>query len=113
MCTYFQHFRTFLLFQLIIDTRLTDNTTFHEHHKTISERGLLKLAISHQRLVSRFSVKPLLLFIYINDIDDRMEGQIIKFADDTKLNRTIKSEQDDEDLQKDIVNIEQWSRKLR
>ena len=54
---------------------------------------------------------PLLFLIYINDTDEGMEGQIIKFADDTKLYRTIRNEQDAEALQKDIDQIEQWSSK--
>ena len=37
-----------------------------------------------------------------------MEGQIIKFADDTKLYRTIRSEQDADAVQKDVDKIEQW-----
>ena len=37
-----------------------------------------------------------------------MEGQIIKFADDTKLYRAIRSEQDADDSQNDIDQIEQW-----
>ena len=49
-------------------------------------------------------LEPLLLFIYINDIDDGMKGQIINFADDTKLYTGIRSEQDTEALQKDRLN---------
>ena len=50
-----------------------------------------------------------LLFIYIIYIDEGMESQIIKFADDTKLYRSIRSEQDDDALQKELDQIEQWS----
>ena len=51
---------------------------------------------------------PLLFLIYINDIYEGIEGQIIKFADDTKLFRDIRSEQDANPLQKDVDQIEQW-----
>ena len=54
---------------------------------------------------------PLMFPIYINNIDEGMEGQIIKFANNTKLYRAMRSEQDADALQKDIEKIEQWSRK--
>ena len=54
---------------------------------------------------------PLLFLIYINDIAEGMEGQIINFADDSKLYRAIKNEQYADALQKDIDQIEQWSSK--
>ena len=50
---------------------------------------------------------PLLLIIYINDVIEGLECQMIKFADETKLYRAIRSEQDAETLQKDIAKIEQ------
>ena len=51
----------------------------------------------------------LLFLIYTND--EGMEGQIINFADDSKLYRAIKNEQYADALQKDIDQIEQWSSK--
>ena len=42
-----------------------------------------------------------------------MEGDIIKFADDTKLYRAIRSEQDADALQEDIDQIKQWSSKTQ
>ena len=55
--------------------------------------------------------EPLVFLIYINDIDERTEGQVIKFVDDTKLYGVIKSEQDADAPQKEIDKIEEWQRK--
>ena len=34
-------------------------------------------------------LRPFLFIIYINDIDDCVAGRILKFADDTKIYRTV------------------------
>ena len=58
------------------------------------------------RDIPQCSVLGALLFpIYIYDIDEGMKGQIIKFADDTKLYRATRNEQDADALQKDIDQI--------
>ena len=33
---------------------------------------------------------PILFLVYINDLEDRVTGKILKFADDTKLSRKVK-----------------------
>jgi ribonuclease P/MRP protein subunit RPP40 len=53
---------------------------------------------------------PILFFIYINDIDDRIESKILKFADDTKLYRRIINEEDVTKLQEDLATLCKWSR---
>ena len=55
---------------------------------------------------------PTLFVIYINDIDnaiDIISGFISKFADDTKVGRTIIGEEDREALQVDINNLSDWA----
>lgn len=41
---------------------------------------------------------PILFLLFINEINNGLTGKIMKFADDTKLNRVIK--------QKDTVNLQ-------
>ena len=53
---------------------------------------------------------PLLFVIYINDIDDCVTGRILKFADDTKIYRTVTSADDVSDLQSDLSNLVEWSK---
>ena len=44
---------------------------------------------------------PLLFFIYINDLDSGISSDISKFADDSKIDRIIRSESGVKDLQGD------------
>ena len=52
---------------------------------------------------------PLLFIVFINDIVDEISSHIYLFADDTKLFRVIKQENDREILQEDIDKLVAWS----
>jgi len=52
---------------------------------------------------------PLLFVIFINDIDELIGCNILKFADDIKIFRKIQSLQDIAQLQEDFVNLAAWS----
>ena len=52
---------------------------------------------------------PLLLIIYINDIDVCVTGKMLKFADDTKIYHTVYSDEDVSTLQSDLCNLVEWS----
>ena len=54
---------------------------------------------------------PLLFLIYINDIDEGIKSFIPKFADDTKIGRTILDEEDKIKLQNDLKLLGQWADK--
>ena len=54
---------------------------------------------------------PILFLIYINDIPDAMSCVVRLFADDTKLYKTIQTEQDQQQLQDDIFEASNWSKK--
>jgi hypothetical protein len=56
---------------------------------------------------------PLLFLIFINDIDEAAAAVDIlrKFADDTKLGNTIRSEDDHRQLQEALNNLTAWSEK--
>ena len=54
---------------------------------------------------------PLLFLIYINDLDDGISSDISKFADDTKIGRTIKKGEDVIMLQEDLDTLFEWAEK--
>ena len=53
---------------------------------------------------------PLLFVIYINDLPDMLNSPCLMFADDSKVFRTINSDEDMAALQKDLEALEEWSR---
>ena len=54
---------------------------------------------------------PILFLIYINDLEEGVTGNILKFADDTKLFRKVKEIGDKQKLQDDIDKLVKWSEK--
>ena len=54
---------------------------------------------------------PILFLVYINDLEEGVTGNILKFADDTKLFRKTKEMGDKQKLQDDIHKLFRWSEK--
>jgi len=54
-----------------------------------------------------FGTSPFL--IYINDIDEAVESTILKFADDTKVCGIARTQEEVDNLHKDLLNLCQWS----
>ena len=54
---------------------------------------------------------PLLFIIYLNDLDSDISSNICKFADDTKIGRTINGPEDSQALQNDLNKLYEWSEK--
>ena len=52
---------------------------------------------------------PILFVIYINDIDEEVCNNLLKFADDIKLFSRISSNKDAEILQRDLNTMHRWS----
>ena len=55
---------------------------------------------------------PLLFVMYINDLAEEIQhSEIYMYADDTKLFKEIKNQEDCEELQQDLQRLETWSQK--
>ena len=54
---------------------------------------------------------PILFLVYINDLEERVTGRILKFADDTKLFRKPKEIGDKHKIQDYIDKLVKWSDK--
>ena len=54
---------------------------------------------------------PLLFVIFINDLDEEVEGWVGKFADDTKVGGVVDSLEGCQKLQRDIDRMQDWAEK--
>jgi hypothetical protein len=52
---------------------------------------------------------PVLFLVFIDDLEEGLLSEVLKFADDTKIFRRVDSERDREVLQKDLDRLVQWS----
>ena len=52
---------------------------------------------------------PVLFLIYINDIDENLISKIGKFADDTKMSKSVSSVEGVQTLQEDLVKLGNWA----
>ena len=52
-----------------------------------------------------------LIILYINDLDDNITSNVLKFADDTKVFRKVKTDGDKQHLQNDLDKLVKWSKK--
>ena len=51
----------------------------------------------------------LVFLIFLNDLDEGLGSQTIKFADDTKVFCKLSEVQDCENLQKDPISLQKWT----
>ena len=54
---------------------------------------------------------PIVFLIYINDLEDSITSNVLKFADDTKLFRKVNTNGDKQHLQNDLDRLVKWSEK--
>ena len=52
---------------------------------------------------------PLFFLIYVNDLDDNITSNVLKFADDTKVFRKVNTDGDKQHLQNDLDRLVKWS----
>ncbi|KAM7181807.1 uncharacterized protein RBU57_000458 [Macrochelys suwanniensis] len=51
---------------------------------------------------------PILFNLFINDLEEGVNSEVAKFADDTKLLKIVKTKADCEELQKDLAKLNDW-----
>ena len=56
-------------------------------------------------------LRPILFLIYINDLEDDISRKVLKFADDTKVFRTVTNYTDKQSLHDDLDKLVKWSEK--
>ena len=56
-------------------------------------------------------LRPLRFLIYIDDLEDGVASNILKFADDTKIFRMVQTRQEYHTLQEHLNRLVQWSEK--
>ena len=54
---------------------------------------------------------PLLFLIYINDLDDNITSNLLKFSDDTTVFKRVNNDGDKQHLQNDLDILMKWSEK--
>ena len=69
------------------------------------------MEISLEWGATRTVLGPILFLVYINDLEEGVTGNILKFADDTKLFTKTKEIGDKNNLQDDIDKLVKWSEK--
>ena len=52
---------------------------------------------------------PVLFNIFINDLDEAIEGILIKFADNTKLGGVANTSDERTTIQSDLDRLEEWA----
>ena len=56
-------------------------------------------------------LRPLLFLIYVNDFDNNITSNVLKFADDTNFFRKVNNDGDKQHLQNDLDKLIKWSEK--
>ena len=77
-----------------------------------SRWGGFKLKISFERDTTRISIRTFIFLIYINDLDDNITSNVLKFADDTKVFRKVNNDGDKQHLLNDVDKLVKWSEKM-
>ena len=65
----------------------------------------------HSRVPQGSVLGPLLFVVYINDLVGDLESRASLFADDAKIYRAVRTQEDLEAMKRDMRRIEEWSEK--
>ena len=53
---------------------------------------------------------PILFLIYISDIGEGLTAQTLVYVDDTKIKQKVNTEEDVENLQKELEKLDKWAK---
>ena len=71
-----------------------------------SRRRCFKLELSFEWGTTKISIRTfIILNIYINDLDDNITSNVLKFANDTKLFRKVNIDGDKQHSQNDVDKL--------
>jgi ribonuclease P/MRP protein subunit RPP40 len=89
-------------------------TWLNEWLKNRVQRVLINGEVSEWMLVTSgvpqgSVLGPILFIVYINDLDENIVSKLLKFADDTKLARSIKKCEDRNRLREDLEKLFKWT----
>ena len=79
--------------------------------RVIVEGRYIKLETSFEWSSTGVGVGTNIIFDIYNDLDDDLSSKVLKFADNTKVFRTIKTDADKDTLQDDLTKLLKWSEK--
>ena len=69
------------------------------------------LEISFEWGTTRIRIRTFIILYYINDLDDNITCNVLKFGDDTKVFRKVNTDGVKQNLQNDPDRIMKWSEK--
>ena len=89
-----------------IEDFLSDRTQVVEIRGEISESLAVTSGVPQGSVLG-----PVLFLVYINDLVNNLECFTLLFADDAKIYREIKSEEDIKAMERDLIRLQEWSAK--
>ena len=104
------------LLERLIKDYMVDFLVKHKLLNSSQQRVVVDGEVSNWKLVlsgvpQGSVLGPILFLIYINDLDDSITSNVLKFADDTKLFRKVNTDGDKQHLQNDLDRLVKWSEK--
>ena len=67
--------------------------------------------VPHQRLLLKLKLILFLIYTYINDLDDNITSNVLKFADGKTVFRKVNTGGDQQHIQNDLHRLVKWSEK--
>uniref|UniRef100_A0A3B3SEK0 Reverse transcriptase domain-containing protein n=1 Tax=Paramormyrops kingsleyae TaxID=1676925 RepID=A0A3B3SEK0_9TELE len=86
-----------------------DNWLMDRKQRVVIRGSMSQWACVHSGVPQGSILGPLLVLIYINDIDTNIYSKLVKFADDTKVGGVADTELAAQQLQRDLNLISDWA----